>query len=381
MHYLDHAATTPVLPEAAEEMLRVTASEFGNPSSVHAAGRRARALVEDARERVAAAVGASPGEIVFTGGGTEADNLALKGAAHKRRGDGDHVVVTAFEHHAVLDAARALAGAGFDVTTVPVGPDGLVDPQAVAGAVRPSTILVSVMAVNNEIGTIQDLAGIAAAVKSVQPRALVHTDAVQALGNVPVDVHAWEVDLAAFAAHKAGGPKGVGALFVRSSVAVEPVLHGGGQERGLRSGTHNVAGIAGFGIAAEIAAKEVCEKSDRLLPLRGRLLDGIRAAVADVVVNGSLDRRVAGNLNVCIPGTDGETMLLLLDAAGIACSSGSACASGALDPSHVLLALGIPKELAKGSLRFSLGRTSTGEDVDAVLDALPAIVGRARKVA
>jgi cysteine desulfurase len=381
MHYLDHAATTPVLPEAAEEMLRVTASEFGNPSSVHAAGRRARALVEDARERVAAAVGASPGEIVFTGGGTEADNLALKGAAHKRRGDGDHVVVTAFEHHAVLDAARALAGAGFDVKTVPVGPDGLVDPQAVAGAVRPSTILVSVMAVNNEIGTIQDLAGIAAAVKSVQPRALVHTDAVQALGNVPVDVHAWGVDLAAFAAHKVGGPKGVGALFVRSSVAVEPVLHGGGQERGLRSGTHNVAGIAGFGIAAEIAAKEVYEKSDRLLPLRGRLLDGIRAAVADVVVNGSLDRRVAGNLNVCIPGTDGETMLLLLDAAGIACSSGSACASGALDPSHVLLALGIPKELAKGSLRFSLGRTSTGEDVDAVLDALPAIVGRARKVA
>ncbi|HEX2293747.1 MAG TPA: cysteine desulfurase family protein, partial [Actinomycetota bacterium] len=312
MHYLDHAATTPVLSEAADEMLRVTTSEFGNPSSVHAAGRRARTVVEDARDRVAAAVGASPAEIVFTGGGTEADNLAIKGVAHKRRGDGNHVVVTAFEHHAVLDAARALSQGGFEVTKIPVEPDGTVDPQRVAGAVRPSTVLVSVMTVNNEIGTIQDLTSIAEAVRAVNPRALVHTDAVQALGNVPVDLHAWGVDLAAFAAHKAGGPKGVGALFVRSSVAIEAVLHGGGQERGLRSGTHNVAGIAGFGVAAEIAAKEVHEKADRLASLRDRLLEGITAQVPDVVVNGGLDRRVAGNLNVCIPGTDGETMLLLL---------------------------------------------------------------------
>ncbi|MFN2587645.1 MAG: cysteine desulfurase family protein [Actinomycetota bacterium] len=381
MHYLDHAATTPVLPEAAEAVARALAEDFGNPSSVHAAGRRARAVVEDARDRVAAAVGAGASEIVFTGGGTEADNLALKGAAHKRRGDGDHVVVTAFEHHAVLDAARALEGAGFQVTKVPVEADGAVAPARVAGAVRPSTVLVAVMAVNNEIGTVQDVTAITEAVKTANPRALVHTDAVQALGNVPVDVHAWGVDLAAFAAHKTGGPKGVGALFVRSSVAVEPVLHGGGQERGLRSGTHNVAGIAGFGVAAEVAAKEVYEKSERLLALRESLLAGIRAIVPDVVVNGGLERRVAGNLNVCIPATDGETMLLLLDAAGIACSSGSACASGALDPSHVLLALGVPKKLAKGSLRFSLGRTSTQADVDAVLDALPEVVERARKVA
>ncbi|HYP23838.1 MAG TPA: cysteine desulfurase family protein [Actinomycetota bacterium] len=381
MHYLDHAATTPVLPEVADEILRVTTSDFGNPSSVHAAGRRAKAVVEDARDRVAAAVGASPGEIVFTGGGTEADNLAIKGATHKRRGDGNHVVVTAFEHHAVLDAARALTQSGFEVTKVPVEPDGSVDPHRVAEAVRPSTVLVSVMTVNNEIGTIQDLAAIGEAVRAANPRALVHTDAVQALGNLPVDLHAWGVALAAFAAHKAGGPKGVGALFVRAPVAVEPVLHGGGQERGLRSGTHNVAGIAGFGVAAEIAAKEVHEKSERVGALRDRLLDGIRGIVPDVVVNGGLVDRVAGNLNVCIPGTDGETMLLLLDAAGIACSSGSACASGALDPSHVLLALGVPKKLAKGSLRFSLGRTSTDEDVDAVLAALPEVVERARKVA
>ena len=381
MHYLDHAATTPVLPEVADEILRVMTSDFGNPSSVHAAGRRARTVVEDARDRVAAAVGAAPGEIVFTGGGTEADNLAVKGAAAKRRGDGNHVVVTAFEHHAVLDAAHSLTQSGFEVTKVAVEPDGSVDPEKVAAAVRTSTVLVSVMTVNNEIGTVQDMSAITEAVRAANPRTIVHTDAVQALGNVPVDLHAWGVDLAAFAAHKAGGPKGVGALFVRAPIAVEPVLHGGGQERGLRSGTHNVAGIAGFGIAAEIAAKEVHEKSDRLLALRERLLDGIRAAVPDVVVNGRLDHRVAGNLNVCIPGTDGETMLLLLDGAGIACSSGSACASGALDPSHVLLALGIPKKLAKGSLRFSLGRTSTADDVDAVLEVLPEVVGRARKVA
>ena len=381
MHYLDHAATTPLLPEAADEMMRVMTSNFGNPSSVHALGRRARGAIEDGRDRVAAAVGAAPGEIVFTGGGTEADNLAIKGAAHKRRGDGNHVVATAFEHHAVLDAAQALTQSGFEVTKVGVEADGSVDAQKVAAAVRPSTVLVSVMTVNNEIGTVQNLAAVADAVKAANPRTLVHTDAVQALGNVPVDLHTWGVDLAAFAAHKAGGPKGVGALFVRSSIALEPELHGGGQERGLRSGTHNVAGIAGFGIAAEIAAKEVHEKSDRLAPLRDRLLDGIRALVPDVFVNGRLDQRVAGNLNVCIPGTDGETMLLLLDQAGIACSSGSACASGALDPSHVLLALGIPKKLAKGSLRFSLGRTSTADDVDAVLAALPDVVERARKVA
>ena len=362
-------------------MVPLLTEDFGNPSSVHSYGRAARAAVEDARERVAAAIGAGPSEIVFTAGGTEADNLAIKGAAHKLRGNGNHVVVAAFEHHAVLDAAASLAQSGFEVTRLPVERDGSVDPLKVGAEIRPGTVLVSVMTVNNEIGTVQHVSAISKAVRAANPRTLVHTDAVQALGNVPVDVHHWGVDLAAFAAHKLGGPKGVGALFVRSSVAVEPILHGGGQERGLRSGTHNVAGIAGFGIAAEIAAKEVYEKSDRLLELREMLLDGIRTALPDVVVNGRLDHRVAGNLNICIPGTDGETMLLLLDEAGIACSSGSACASGALDPSHVLLAIGVPKALAKGSLRFSFGRSSTRDDVDAVLTVLPGIVGRARKVA
>jgi cysteine desulfurase len=381
MHYLDHAATTPVLPEVRAAMAAAYETDFGNPSSVHAFGRRARELVEDARDRVAAAVGASPAEIVFTGSGTEADNLALKGAAAKLRGNGNHIVTTAIEHHAVLDTVDWLGHQGYEVTRVPVGPDGVVDPAAVGAAVRPSTIIVSVMAVNNEIGTIQDLGAIVEAVHAVNPQTLVHTDAVQALGNIPVDLHAWGVDLAAFAAHKLGGPKGVGALFVRSSVPVAAVTHGGGQERGLRSGTLNVAGIAGFGIAAEIAAKEVYEKTERIAALRDRLLDGIKSAVPDVIVNGSTDRRVAGNINICIPRTEGETLLILLDQAGIACSSGSACSSGALDPSHVLMAIGVDRKLAAGSLRFTLGRSSTPEDVDAVLAALPSVVVQARRAA
>ena len=381
MHYLDHAATTPLIPEAREAMLRGLDEDFGNPSSVHEAGRRAKTLVEDARDRVATAVGASPAEIVFTGGGTEADNLAVKGATAKLRGNGDHVVVSAFEHHAVLDPARSLERADWRVTVVPVTPEGLVDPGSVADVVDRSTTLVSVMTVNNEIGTIQPIAEVVEAVKDKNPNALVHTDAVQALGNVLVDVHRWGVDLASFAAHKVGGPKGVGALFVRAGVPVEAIVHGGGQERGLRSGTLNVPGISGFGAAAEIAAKEVHEKSERVGELRDRLLDGIRSIVPDVVVNGTMEERAANNLNVCIPRADGETLLLLLDEAGIACSSGSACASGALDPSHVLLAIGVPKDLAKGSLRFTFGRTSTRDDVDAVLSALPAAVERARRVA
>ena len=381
MHYLDHAATTPVLPEVKAAMLAALEEDFGNPSSVHGFGRRARAIVEDARDRLAMAIGASPAEVVFTGGGTEADNLALKGASAKLRGNGDHVVVSAFEHHAVLDVARWLQTQGLEVTTVPLTREGIVDPESLAAAVRPSTILVSVMSVNNEIGTIQDIPQIAQLVHERNPNALVHTDAVQALGNIPVDLHAWGVDLASFSAHKLGGPKGVGALYIRASIAVEATVHGGGQERGLRSGTLNVPGIAGFGVAAEVATKEVDEKTERLRPLRDRLLAGMNEVVPDLVVNGTMERRIAGNLNVCIPGTEGETLLLLLDQAGIACSSGSACASGALDPSHVLLAIGVSKELAKGSLRFSLGRASLPEDVDAVLESLPEVVRRARRAA
>ncbi len=381
MHYLDHAATTPIVPEAKAALLAFLEGDFGNPSSVHAYGRAARRGVEDAREQVAAAIGASPAEITFTAGGTEADNLAIKGVATKLGGNGKHVVTSAFEHHAVLHSIEHLQDSGFNVTIVAVGSDGLVAPGRICDAVRRDTILVSVMAVNNEIGTVQDMSGIVAAAKDANRSTLVHSDAVQALGNIPVDVHRWGVDLASFSAHKLGGPKGVGALFVRAGVPVATQLHGGGHERGLRSGTLNAAGVAAFGAAAEVAAKEVHDKAERLLRYRTRLLEGVRAAVPDVVVNGDIDARVPGNLNVSFPGASGETLLLLLDAAGIACSSGSACQSGALDPSHVLLALGLEPRLADGSIRFSLGRASTEEDVSAVLNVLPEIVERARKAA
>jgi cysteine desulfurase len=381
MTYLDYAATTPVLPEVRETMISVLEGDFGNPASVHAYGRRAREIVEDARDQVAAAIGASPSEVVFTGSGTEANNLAIKGAAIKLRGNGNHIVVSAFEHHAVLDAAHALEKQGFEVTEVPVGADGLIDPAVVADSVRPSTILVSIMAVNNEIGTVQNVTAIARAVREVNSNTLVHTDAVQVLGNIPVDVYAGEVHLASFSAHKLGGPKGVGALFVKAHTPLEAQLHGGGQERGLRSGTLNVPSIAGFGVAAEVAAREVNEKVERVTALRDELLEGVRDGIPDAVVNGSLERRLCGNVNISIPGTEGETLLLLLDQAGIACSSGSACSSGALDPSHVLLAIGVDKDLAKGSLRFSLGRESTHEDVEAVVEALPEVVRIARRAA
>ena len=381
MHYLDHAATTPVLPEVREAMLPFLGEDFGNPSSVHAAGRRAKAAVEEARERVAEAIGASPAEIVFTAGGTEADNLALKGAARKLRGNGNHIVSTPFEHHAVLDTLEWLEGQGFDNSLVKVPSSGVVAADAIGAAITSATVLVSVLAVNNEIGTIQPVADIVQAVKGANPNALVHSDAVQALGNIDVDVDAWGVDLAAFSAHKLGGPKGVGALYVRAGVPVEPVLHGGGHERGLRSGTLNVAGIAGFGVAAQIAAREVDEKSERVAKMRDRLLEGIKVAIPDVTLNGEAERRVAGNINISIPDTEGETLLLLLDQAGIAASAGSACQSGAIDPSHVLVAIGVPRKLAIGSLRFSLGRASTDADVDAVLDVLPGVVETARRAA
>jgi cysteine desulfurase len=381
VNYLDHAATTPVIPEVRELMLAFLREGFGNPSSVHAAGREARSGVEEARERMATAIGAASSEIVFTGGGTEADNLAIKGALRKLRGNGNHLVTTAFEHHAVLDTCSWMVHQGFEQTVVQVPPSGVVDPEAIVEAVRPDTLLVSVMAVNNEIGTIQPIAEIVRAVRQAAPNAVIHTDAVQALPNVEVDVRGWGVDLAAFAAHKIGGPKGVGALYVRSGVAVEPLLHGGGQERGLRSGTLNVAGIAGMGLAAEIVTKEIEVRRERLGTLRDALLAGIRAQVPDVVVNGEMERRVASNLNISIPGTHGETLILLLDRSGIACSSGSACQSGALDPSHVLAALGVDETVSGGSLRFSLGRDSNKADIEAVLEALPSVVTSARKAA
>jgi cysteine desulfurase len=379
MTYLDYAATAPLLEESFEAMLPYLERDFGNPSSLYAAGREAKKGIEESREQVAEALGALPSEIIFTGGGTEADNLALKGAAFKNRGQGDHIVISRIEHHAVLHSAEWLERRGFRVTHVPVSPDGVVDLNALEAALTPKTILVSIMLVNNEVGTVQPVADAVARIRG-RCRALVHTDAVQALGKVRVDLDYLGVDLASFSAHKVGGPKGVGALFVRRKTPLEAVLHGGGQERDLRSGTPNVAGIAGFGAAAQIAAKEADQEAGRLAPLRDRLESDIKDSIERVQVNGAGAERVAATANLCIEGVEGESLLLMLDSEGVAASSGSACTSGSLDPSHVLTAMGIPKDLAIGSLRLSFGRGSTAADVDRVTAALPGIVERLRSV-
>ncbi|MGI8426655.1 MAG: cysteine desulfurase family protein [Actinomycetota bacterium] len=382
MHYLDYAATTPILDEVLEAMMPFQAKHFGNPSSVYAAGREAKKGLEEAREQMAEAIGAQPSEIVFTGGGTEADNLALKGAALKASGGRPpgkpmRVVATSIEHHAVLHSVDWLERLGFDVQLANSRPNGLVDVDHLASLITPETILVSVMLVNNEVGTIQPLREISALVRA-KSRALVHTDAVQALGKIPVDVVDLQVDLAAFSAHKLGGPKGTGALFVRRKTPLEAVIHGGGQERDLRSGTPNVAGIVGLAAAAKIAAKEVEEESERLAKLRDRLQADLTASVAGIQVNAADAPRISGTLNVCVNGVEGESLLLMLDRAGIWASSGSACQSGSLDPSHVLKAMGIPKQVALGSLRLSLGRGSTDDDVDQAMAQLPPIVERLR---
>jgi cysteine desulfurase len=383
VRYLDYAATTPVLDEVVEAMLPYLRGTFGNPSSVYGVGRDAKKGLEEARERMAAAVGAVPSEIVFTAGGTEADNLALKGGAFRARSmrrNGNHIITTAVEHHAVLHSAEWLEKQGFRVTFLPVDAEGVVDLDALASALGPETVLVSIMLANNEVGTLQPLEE-ALRITREGSRALFHTDAVQALGKVPFNLEELGVDMASFAAHKVGGPKGSGALYVRRKTALEPVLHGGGQERDLRSGTPNVAGIVGMAVAAEIAAGEVPEEAARLSQLRDRLQEGILAAIGGVKVNGAGAARVPGTVNVCIDGVEGESLLLMLDARGIAASSGSACTSGSLEPSHVLMAMGVRPELAHGSLRLSLGRATTAEDVDAVLEVLPPVVERLRSIA
>jgi cysteine desulfurase len=383
VRYLDYAATTPVLDEVVEAMLPYLRGTFGNPSSVYGVGRDAKKGLEEARERMAAAVGAVPSEIVFTAGGTEADNLALKGGAFRARSmrrNGNHIITTAVEHHAVLHSAEWLEKQGFRVTFLPVDAEGVVDLDALASALGPETVLVSIMLANNEVGTLQPLDE-ALRITRKRSRALFHTDAVQALGKVPLNLEELGADMASFAAHKVGGPKGTGVLYVRRKTALEPVLHGGGQERDLRSGTPNVAGIVGMAVAAEIAAGEVPEEAARLSHLRDRLQEGILAAIGGVKVNGAGAARVPGTVNVCIDGVEGESLLLMLDARGIAASSGSACTSGSLEPSHVLMAMGVRPELAHGSLRLSLGRATTAEDVDAVLEVLPPVVERLRSIA
>ena len=374
--YMDHNATTPLREEVLEAMLPYLREEFGNASSLYSFGTRARRAVESARERVAAALGAQPREVVFTGCGTESDNQAIKGVAFANRSKGDHIVTSRVEHKAVLETCQYLEKQGFRVTYLPVDQYGTVNPDDVARAITGRTVLVSVMFANNEVGTIQPIAEIGQVCR--EREVYFHTDAIQAVGKLPVGVEPLGVDLLSLSAHKFYGPKGVGALYVRKGVKIDPLLHGGHQEWGYRAATENVAGIVGLGKALELRLGEMEAEAERLTALRERLYAGIVARVAHVYLNGHPTRRLPGTLSVSFEYIEGEGIIMGLDLAGVAVSSGSACTSASLEPSHVLVAMGVPPAVAQGSIRFSLGRENTEADVDYVLETLPPIVERLR---
>lgn len=374
--YLDHAATTPLHPEVYDLLCQFMKDTFGNPSSIHSFGREAKKWVDEARQQVAALIGAQSDEVIFTGSGTEADNLALIGTARAKRDKGNHIITTSIEHPAVLNTCKFLEKNGCEVTYLPVDGHGLVDPDEVRRAIRPETILISVMHANNEIGTIEPIREIAAIAR--EHEILVHTDAVQTAGKIPVNVSDLGVDLLTISSHKIYGPKGIGALYKKKSVRLLPIIFGGGQERKLRSGTENTLGIVGFGKAAEIAARDLQQESERTRKLRDKLISGIFDLIPQVKLNGHPELRLPHNANISFSYIEGESMLLSLDLKGIAASSGSACSSQALHPSHVLTAIGLPHELVHGSLRMTLGRANSEEDIDYVLEVLPDIIKRLR---
>jgi cysteine desulfurase len=376
--YLDYAATTPLDPRVLEAMMPYMTEHFGNPNSIHSFGREARRAIDEAREKIAQLLNCQPSEIVFTSGGTESDNLALRGVAEAYRHKGNHIVTTAIEHHAVLRTCKALEDMGFFVTYLPVDEHGLVSPEQVAEAVNERTILVSVMHANNEIGTIEPIAEIVRAVKEKRPDTIVHTDAVQTVGHIPVDIQELGVDLLSFSAHKFYGPKGIGGLFVRKGVRLVPQITGGGQERNRRSGTENVAAIVGMAKALELAVEEMPTELPRLQAIRDELITGVLNRIPETRLNGHPTLRLPHNANFSFRGIEGEALLLQLDLNGIAASSGSACSSGSLEPSHVLLALGLDYELAIGSLRITLGRFTTREHILRLLDLLPKVVEKLR---
>ena len=380
MAYLDYAATTPMYPEAAAAMRPFQSETFGNPSGAHAAARAAKTALEEAREQIASVLGAEPSEIVLTGGGTEADNLAVKGAARAARdaGQGDGVVTTAFEHKGVLAPCDRLARDGFRVTRVRVDSDGIVDLDALEAALDDRTVVVSVMLVNNEVGTIQPLADVARLVRARSPRAVLHTDAVQAVPWLNVAEETAAADLVSVSAHKFGGPKGVGALVRRGNVPIEPLIEGGGQEWGLRSGTANVAGAVGMAEALRVTARRRADEVARIRPLRDRLAAGLAERVPGSFVNGDVARKIAGNCHVGFPGVEAETLLVALDRDGLCAAAGSSCTSGATEPSHVLEAMGVPRDAALASIRLSLGYASTAADVDTALDLIPRAVEQLR---
>jgi cysteine desulfurase len=377
--YFDYNATSPPAPEVVDTVARVSREVFGNPSSVHHFGQQAKAVVDEARSAVARLIGADPSEIVFTSGGTEADNLAIRGAAEALEPTGRrHLVATAIEHEAVLNTLKALGRRGWRTTLVPVDESGVVSPVDVEVAIGADTALVSIMHANNEIGTIQPVAGVAAIARG--RGVLVHTDAVQSVGKIPVNVGALKADLLALSAHKFGGPKGVGVLWVRRGTRIHATLTGGKQERNRRAGTENVPGIAGLGVAARLAASTLSTESIRLASLRDRLEEGILHRVPGTAVNGSPVDRVPNTTNISFDRVEAESLLIALDLEGVAVSTGSACSSGTLEPSHVLLAMGFPSHRTQNSLRFSLGLSSTEADVDRVVALLPLLVDKLRSL-
>lgn len=370
--YLDNAATTAVSPEVLETMMPYFTEVFGNPSSIHGTGREAAKAVDTARKQIATAIGAQPQEIYFTAGGSESDNWVLKGTAFARKAKGNHIITTAIEHHAVLHTCKWLEKQGFNVTYLPVDEYGLVDPAEVEKAITDQTILISVMAANNEIGTVEPIKEIGAIARA--HKIPFHTDAVQAIGAIPINVDEMNIDMLSMSGHKFHGPKGIGVLYVRKGIRLDTLIQGGAQERGQRAGTENLAGIVGIGKAIELATAHLEENAARMTALRDKLINGILTAVPDTRLNGHPTKRLPNNCNVSIRYIEGEAMLLRLDLAGIAGSSGSACTSGSLDPSHVLLAIGLPHEIAHGSLRLTLGTDTTEADIDEVLNVLPGIV-------
>ena len=372
--YLDNAATTALSPKVLEKMMPYLTDIYGNASSPHSFGQTARIGVEHAREQVARAINADPSEIVFTGCGTESDNTVLFGVAERYAKKGDHIITTNVEHHAILHSCAALEKKGIRVTYLPVDKDGLVTPEQVRDAITDKTILVSVMFANNEVGTIMPIPEIAAVCH--EKGVLFHTDAVQAAGHIPIDVKAMGIDMLSISGHKFHGPKGVGVLYERKGIRLPSYIIGGEQEKGRRAGTENVAGIVGLGEALELAVTNMSETSARMTRMRDRLIEGIEATIPEVKLNGHRTKRLPNNVNFSIKYIEGESILLMLDMAGIAASSGSACTSGSLDPSHVLLALGLTHEVAHGSVRMTLGDDTT--DIDYVLETLPKVAHRLR---
>lgn len=376
--YMDNASTTKISPEVLDSMMPYLKTEYGNPSSIYSLGRESRKAIENAREQVSKVLQCDTNEIYFTSGGSESDNWAIKGIAFANEKKGKHIITTNIEHHAVLHTCEYLKKYGFEITYLPVKSNGIIDINDLKNAIRKDTTLISIMYANNEIGSIQPIKEIGEIAR--EKNIYFHTDAVQAIGNIPIDVNELNINLLSLSAHKFHGPKGVGVLYIRKGVNISNMIHGGGQERGMRAGTENVASIVGLGKAIEIATKDIQKKSQYIINLREELIKGIMNSIPDTILNGDSINRLPGNINVCFKYIEGESILLMLDLKGICASSGSACTSGSLNPSHVLLAIGLPHEIAHGSLRLTLSEENTQEEIEYVLETLPPIIQNLRNM-